>query len=103
MDERWMVTHHYVTNTDADAQDLGFANKNDAGFAPYVTQGASNLYLIDLTTGDKTRLTRMAPGQYALYPHFRSDGWIYFLVRQPSTQSTEYIGATDAALVAAGH
>ena len=23
----------------------------------------------------------MNPGQYALYPHFRSDGWLYFLVR----------------------
>lgn len=39
----------------------------------------------------------MQPGQYALFPHFRSDGWIYFIVRTQNT-STEHIVASDAAL-----
>jgi len=39
----------------------------------------------------------MEPGQYALYPHFRSDGWIYFMVRTLG-QGSEHIVASDAAL-----
>jgi hypothetical protein len=39
----------------------------------------------------------MGAGQYALYPHFRSDGWIYFLVRDHDT-TKEYVLASDAAL-----
>jgi hypothetical protein len=97
-DERWMVIHHYVTS--ADAIELGFSGPGDPDFAPYLSQGAANVYLIDLLTGDKTRITRMSPGQYALFPHFRSDGWIYFNVRTFS--STEYVVASDAALLAAG-
>ncbi len=42
----------------------------------------------------------MGPGQYALFPHFRSDGWLYFLVR--TTGSTgEHIVASDVAMVLA--
>jgi hypothetical protein len=40
----------------------------------------------------------MQPGQYALFPHFRSDGWIYFMVRTLGTEN-EHIVASDAALV----
>jgi hypothetical protein len=96
-DERWLVLHHYVT--DADAVDLGFTGPEDAGFQAYRTQGSSNLYLVDLLSGDQTRITRMAPGQFALYPHFRSDGWIYFDAR---SGSGEFIVASDAALLVAG-
>jgi hypothetical protein len=39
----------------------------------------------------------MNPGQYALYPHFRNDGWIYFLVRDTNTD-VEHIVASDFAL-----
>jgi len=39
----------------------------------------------------------MHAGQYALYPHFRSDGWIYFLVRD-KVSNKEYAVASDAAL-----
>jgi hypothetical protein len=38
------------------------------------------------------------PGQYALFPHFRSDGWIYFVVR--TITGEEYIAASNAALTA---
>jgi hypothetical protein len=54
-DERWMVTHHYEDDT-------------------------ANLYVVDLTTGVKTKVTNMPAGTRALFPHFRSDGWIYFLI-----------------------
>ena len=45
------------------------------------------------------RITNVAPGQYALYPHFRSDGWIYANVRDDNV-GHEYIVASDAALLA---
>jgi hypothetical protein len=95
-DERWLVLHHYVL--DSDAQDLGFASADDPGFAPYQIDGSSNLVLVDLRTGTATRITNMQPGQYALFPYFRSDGWIYFVVR--TLDGEEYYAASDAALVA---
>ncbi|HEY4238582.1 MAG TPA: hypothetical protein VGM88_02160 [Kofleriaceae bacterium] len=99
-DERWIVFHHYVSPTsDADAQDLGFSSAADPGYAPYRTQGTANLYLMSLDTGAKMRITNMSPGQYALFPHFRSDGWIYADVRIAGQQH-EYYMANDAALVA---
>jgi len=96
-DERWIVFHHYVT--DADAQELGFTGPTDPGFADYRTKGAANIYLMDLATGTPTRITNVAPGQYALYPHFRSDGWIYADVRDDNV-GHEHIVASDAALLA---
>jgi hypothetical protein len=98
-DERWLAIHHYVDADDA--VDLGFTGAADPAFAPYLSQGAANVYLIDLLSGDRTRVTRMAPGQYALFPHFRSDGWMYFVVRTAGS-GTEYIVASEAALVVAG-
>ncbi len=97
-DERWMVIHHYVENRDADAQELGYADANDPGFQAYRSSGAANIFLIDLLTGESTRVTHMEPGQYALYPHFRSDGWIYFMVRNIN-MGGEHIVASDAALL----
>lgn len=97
-DERWMVTHHYFgAGDDAEARELGFTGASDPRYATYGSQGAANVYLIDLLTGSATRITNMGPGQYALFPHFRSDGWIYFIVRTPGT-GTEHIVASDAAL-----
>jgi hypothetical protein len=95
-DERWVAIHRYVTA--ADAVELGFANAQDPGFQPYLTQGAANIYLLELATGTLTRLTHMNPGQYALFPHFRSDGWIYAAIRDTNT-AHEYMVATDGALL----
>jgi hypothetical protein len=97
-DERWLVYHHYVTNT-ADAIELGFTGTSDPGFAAYRTKGAANVFLMELTTGVTKRLTNMAPGQYALFPHFRSDGWIYAQVRDTNA-NREYMVASDGALLA---
>jgi hypothetical protein len=94
-DERWMVLHHYVTARDA--VDLGFSGPDDPAFADYPALGAANLYLVDLLDGSSRRITQMAPGQYALFPHFRSDGWIYFVVR--TLAGEEYFAATNAAVL----
>ncbi len=94
-DDRWLVLHHYIG--DADAVDLGFTGPDDPGFDEYESQAGSNIYLIDTLSGEVTRITNMQPGQYALFPHFRSDGWIYFMVRTLG-QDTEHIVASDAAL-----
>jgi hypothetical protein len=83
--------------TDADATELGFEGASDPAFALYRELGASNLYLVDLSNGSARRITHMEAGQYALYPHFRADNWIYFVVR--TTDTEEYFAATDAALV----
>jgi hypothetical protein len=94
-DERWMVIYHYVTANDA--VELGFSGADDPAFADYLTRGASNLILVDLLDGSSHVITHMDPGQYALYPHFRSDGWLYFVVR--TLDRTEYFAATDAAVL----
>ncbi len=94
-DERFLVTHHYVDRDDAAA--LGFASADDAAFAPYLQKGASNVVLVDLSTHKTITVTHMNPGQYALYPHFRSDGWLYFLVRDANT-GVEHLVASDLAL-----
>lgn len=100
-DERFIAYHHYIgggATVEADARELGFTGADDPGFEPYTTQGSSNVYLLDLQTGRQVRVTTMGPGQYALYPHFRSDGWMYFLVRTLGT-TREQVIASDAALL----
>jgi hypothetical protein len=89
-DERFLTTHHYLTR-----DDFG----SDADFAGYKDKGASDIWVADFVTGKKTRITHMAPGQFALYPHFRSDGWLYFIVRDANAKK-EYIVASDFALKA---
>ena len=95
-DEKFFVIHHYVGA--ADYAELGFSSANDPTFQQMITKGTSNLYLVNIVTGAKQRITNMKPGQYALYPHWRSDGWIYFLVRDKNTNK-EYAAASDAALL----
>jgi hypothetical protein len=69
-DERFFVTHHY-------------------------DQGGANLWLFDLKDGSKRQITRVPAGQKALFPHFRSDGWIYFLIKGGDR---EYLAGSDAAI-----
>ncbi|HEX5062471.1 MAG TPA: PPC domain-containing protein, partial [Kofleriaceae bacterium] len=94
-DEKYFVTHHYVGPNDW--QDLGFSSAQDPTFQQMLAKGTSNIILVNMVTGARTRITNMKPGQYALFPHWRSDGWIYFQVRDKNT-SKEYIVASDAAL-----
>ena len=69
-DERFIVTHFYRGNR-------------------------ADLLLIDLQSGQELEITNMPAGAYAQFPHFRSDGWIYFLVIDGNDQ---YIAASDAAV-----
>ena len=70
-DERFFVTHHH--------------------------DGAkSDIILVDLMDGQSYDITNMPDGSRALFPHFRSDGWFYFLVR---SGEEEYIVANDYALI----
>jgi hypothetical protein len=87
-DERFLVTHHYLTRADFDT---------DEAFAPFQKNPASDVYVVDLLTGENIRVTRMAPGQLALFPHFRSDGWLYITVRDRNTEREFYI-ASDIAV-----
>jgi hypothetical protein len=79
MDERFIAYHDYVTAGEG------------------LPVGSSNIVLVDLLTGAKKRITENKAGVYALYPQFRADGWIYFLVRD-TVARTETMVASDAAL-----
>jgi len=70
-DERFMVTHHY--------QD-----------------GKADIILFDLLTGEEHQVTNMPEGARALFPHFRSDNWFYFLVKG---LEDEFVVASDFALI----
>ncbi len=93
-DERFMVTHHYVDSSDS--KELHLSSTSDA-FKDRISN-SSNIYIFDLLTKRKFRITFMEPGQYALYPHFRSDGWLYFLVRDINKPTSDYLIASDVAL-----
>ncbi|MBX3234410.1 MAG: hypothetical protein KIT84_13310 [Labilithrix sp.] len=82
-DERFMVTHQYVDPAQADQAGL--------------PAGSANIVLTDLLTGKIARITTMKKDQYALYPHFRADGWLYFNVRDMAADK-EYVVASDAAI-----
>ena len=87
-DERFLVTHHYLTRADFES---------DEKFAPFKDKNTADIYVVDLLTGETIRATNMAPGQLALFPHYRSDGWLYFTVRD-SNSSKEYYAASDVTL-----
>ena len=70
-DEKFMVTHHYEN-------------------------GTSNIYVANLKTGDTHQVTDMPEDVEALFPHFRSDGWIYFLA--DGGEESKKVVATDAAI-----
>jgi mono/diheme cytochrome c family protein len=93
--ENYAVTHHYVGPNDF--AEYGYASAADPAFQEMLSKGTANIILINLATGVRTRVTTMKAGQYALFPHFRSDGWFYFLVRDKNT-GKEYAVASDAAL-----
>ena len=69
-DERFLVTHHYH-------------------------DGKSDILLYDLSTGEQRQITDVPVGTEARYPHFRSDGWIYFLVE---AGDSEFMAASDVAI-----
>lgn len=92
--ERVIAVHHYVDKKDW--KELGFASESDSAFQALLTKGSSDIYIYDLATKKRGRITNMGPGKFALFPHFRSDGWLYFLVKGSSDGT--YIMASDAAI-----
>jgi hypothetical protein len=82
-DERFVVTHQYVDRSEPDQASL--------------PAKSANIMIVDLVTGAQARVTSSKAGQYALYPHFRADGWLYFIVRDMNTR-TEFAVASDVAL-----
>ncbi|MES2746507.1 MAG: hypothetical protein V4655_13830, partial [Bdellovibrionota bacterium] len=84
-DERFLVYYAYdkqTTKVDSD-------------------EGVANLYLIDLLgNGKPVKLTNLPKGSYAQFPHFRSDGWLYFNLYNGRTGERQVL-ATDAVLKAA--
>jgi hypothetical protein len=87
-DERFLVTHHYLTRADF---------PTDEAYAPYKDKSTADIFVVDLLTGETIRATNMAPGQLALFPHYRSDGWLYFHVRDSGTDK-QYYAASDVTL-----
>ena len=81
-DERFLAVHQY---TDKNAN------------PDHLADNSSNIFLVDMLTGKTIRLTTMKAGQHALYPHWRADGWLYFLVRDGNS-GKETLVASDAAL-----
>ena len=86
-DERFLATHHYNEPSD-------FGPEADPA---YLQKGSSDLLVADFVTGKKVNVTKMPPGYFALYAHFRSDGWLYFLAVQKET-GRYMIGASDWAI-----
>ncbi len=92
--ERVFATHHYTDKDDAKNLRM---EPTDPKFTELVSNSA-NIWVQDLKNPkQKLRLTKMGKGQFALYPHFRADGWLYFLVRDINTQK-DYVVASDAAI-----
>ncbi len=94
-DDRFFVTYNYV-EPDQYAL-LGYASAEDPEFKTLLDVGSGNIFLHDLLTGSTTALTRMGPGQYAQFPHFRADDWIYFMVFD-KTKERRYLIVSDAAI-----
>lgn len=94
-DERFMAVHHYVASDDW--RELGFKSPDDERFNQLIN-ASSNIYIYDFVKKQRIRLTQMQPGQFALYPHFRSDNYIYFLVRD-TNEGKDHVIATDAAVL----
>ena len=86
-DERFLVSHHYNEPSD-------FQPSDDPAYAQ---KGSSDVIIADFVTGKKVTITKMGPGQFTLYPHFRSDGWLYFLVVDHNT-GKYYVVASDWAV-----
>lgn len=85
-DERFLATHHYNEPTDFEP--------TDPQYDEFKAKGSADVYVVDFVTGNKVRATKMNPGQFALYSHFRSDGWLYFLVVDNNTHKY-YAVASD--------
>lgn len=74
--------------------EFGFQSATDPEFLALVGN-SSNVYVTDFLTGITHRVTRMQPGQYAQFPHFRSDNWLVFMV---GGHPDQHVAASDAVI-----
>lgn len=59
---------------------------------------SADLFVIDLLgDGQPTKITNMPKGRFAQFPHFRSDGWLYFTIFDANTNERSVV-ASDAIL-----
>ncbi len=93
-DERFVAVHHHESSTQAESH----AVEQQSSTSESVMDGkSSDIWLVDLMNGRVQQMTKMQPGQFALFPQFRSDGWLYFLVRDQN-RNVEYLATSDAAI-----
>lgn len=96
-DERFYINYSYIR---ADQwKSLGYASANDPAFQAKLKTGSADLILYDLYTKKNYALTNVNPDQYAIFPHFRADNWIYFEVYDRATGKRTVV-ASDAAVQA---
>lgn len=97
LDDRFFVTYSYIRPDHWRL--LGYSSANDPVFRAKLRNGSANVYLFDLYTKRRYTITNVGARQYALYPHFRSDGWIYFEIYDMAN-NTRLILASNAAILA---
>jgi hypothetical protein len=59
-----------------------------------IKAGVSDIWYTDLLEGKSRRITNMSPGQLAVFPHFRADGWLQFMVKDKN-QNKEFLAVTS--------
>ncbi|MEM7608399.1 MAG: hypothetical protein AAF411_23845 [Myxococcota bacterium] len=98
----------YIINIDQDLATIcmegtkGNISFDERFFVTHVYDGVkSDIWLVDLSSGERRQITNVPDGQLALFPHFRSDGWFYFLLRDDDA-GERWIVASDAALMMRG-
>jgi hypothetical protein len=96
-DERFIASYGYI-KADQYAQ-LGYASPDDPEFKARLEAGTANVFLFDLWTQKLHVVTRMPPGHFALFPHFRSDGWMYFMVYDQESGKRRLVAANNALLL----
>ncbi len=94
-DDRFFVTYGYIKPEHYRL--LGYESPDDQAFQERLEAGAANIFLYDLWTEKLTLITQAGPQQYALFPHFRTDGWMYFVLYD-AKEGRRYYLASDAAV-----
>lgn len=94
-DERFFVSYAYVKQEEW--KELGYRSPEDPEFTQLLSKNASSILLTDLLSGKSYRLNKPVAGVRLMFPHFRSDGWIYFMMHHVESDKRTLI-ASDAAL-----
>lgn len=96
-DDRFVASYGYIKAEHYAL--LGYASSDDPEFQARLNAGTANVFLFDLWTQKLHVVTHMGPGQFALFPHFRSDGWMYFMVYDQNTGTRRFVAANNALLL----